>query len=105
MRKLDMADRYWHLEARRLSENQQSFTLVARGNRAARIRSYLFVFSQRHKRGGVLRYTIAVFRALRFHYLYMNAIGHGAAIGVENPDADTVAVTFYGKRTYSDELP
>ena len=105
MRKLDMADRYWHLEARRLFENQQSFALVARGNWAARIRNYLFAFSQRHKRGGLLRDTIAMFRALRFHYLYMNAIDHGAAIGVENPDADTVAVTFYGKRSYSDESP
>lgn len=105
MRKLDMADRYWHIEARRLFENQQSFALVARGNLAARIRHYLFSFSQRQKRGGLLRDTIAMFRALRFHYLYMNAIGHGAAIGVDNPDADTVAVTFYGKRNDSGHSP
>ena len=56
------------------------------------------MFSQRHKRGAVLRNTIAMFRALRFHYLYVAAIGDGAAIAVAKPDADTVEVTFYGKR-------
>jgi hypothetical protein len=99
MRKLEMADRYWHREARWLFETRQSFALVAHGNRARRIRSYLFAFSERQKRRALLRDVIASFRALRFHYLYVNAIDHGAAIGVAKPDADTVVITFYAKRS------
>ena len=101
VRSLDMQDRYWFAEAKRLFENGESFSLVGRGSRAGRIRAYLFMLSQRQERRvSSLRYAITLFRAGgRFHFLYMNAIGCGRAIGVAYPDANTVVVTIYGTRS------
>lgn len=101
VRSLDMRDRLWFAEAKRLFANGESFSLVARGSRAGRVRAYVFMHSQQRKgRTSFLRYAITLFRAGgRLHFLYMNAIGCGRAIHVANPDADTVVVTIYGARS------
>jgi hypothetical protein len=97
IRSLDMTDRYWFEEARTLL-GHQSFALVARGERARRIRHYLFTLEKGAQQRSFLRDAIASLRVgRRFRGLYHRGAVKSKAVGVTSPEADTIIVTFYCK--------
>ncbi|HEY2749684.1 MAG TPA: hypothetical protein VGL86_33920 [Polyangia bacterium] len=98
MRTLELAHRLWFHEASRML-GYESFALIARGERARRIRSYVAMREWASSRGRKWRDLLVVFRVGRkFHSLYAKGKRRCKAIGAAHPDGETVVVTFYSGR-------
>ena len=73
---------------------QQSIALVAHGERARRIRHYLFTLEQQ-PRSFLRRLIASLGHDRRFRRIYRRGLASCKAVGVAHPDAETIVVTFY----------